>query len=103
LIPGIACTLHGEPLQVYNLSVGGLFAATDRPPLPGQVVELMLSLNGQPAFPLVGQVTWINDPGRPRAPELPRGFGVKITRVGLRDRITLLDVLRRASALTRKT
>jgi hypothetical protein len=66
---------------VANLSVGGLFAATTRPPLKGQVVRLLLELGDRQSHEVVGTVTWINSGQKPKASDLPAGFGVRITRM----------------------
>lgn len=97
VVEGVVCTLHGNPLPVANLSVGGFFAATDVPPPRGELLELDLALKGRPAFRVMGKVMWINDPVNPRAPDLPRGFGFKIQRIALPDKIALVDFLKRAS------
>ena len=101
-VDGVSCTLKGGPsLPVANLSVGGLFAATDRPPLEGQVLALAVTLGERPPFTIVGEVTWINDPQSPRAPELPQGFGIKIKQIDMADKLAILDLLRRNGTLSR--
>lgn len=101
LVDGISCRLDdGEAMPVSNLSVGGLFAATVRPPMLGQVVALRLSLPRREPFPLVGRVTWINDPSSPRAPDLPQGFGIKITEIAFPDKLAILDLLKRSRTRT---
>lgn len=94
-VKGVSCSLDGQPLRVANLSVGGLFAASPSPPMVGQVVWLELTLGQQPAFPVVGTVTWINDPQKPKAADLPQGFGVKITRIAFPHKLAILDLLKR--------
>lgn len=101
-LDGVVCTLHGNAMPVANLSVGGLFAATPRPPLPGEFLELELALKGRPPFRVMGKVMWINDPKAPRARNLPQGFGFKILRIALPDKIAILDLLKRASPGTLK-
>jgi Tfp pilus assembly protein PilZ len=101
-VDGVSCALEcGRPLPVANLSVGGLFAATDRLPMEGQVLALALTLGERPAFNIVGQVTWINDPQSPRAPDLPQGFGIKIKQIDMADKLAILDLLRRNGTLSR--
>ena len=100
-VKGVSCSLDGQPLRVGNLSVGGLFAATTHPPVPGQVVWLELTLESRPPFPVVGTVTWINGPQEPKAPDLPQGFGVKITRIAFPHKLAILDLLKRLKPLTR--
>lgn len=97
-IPGASCLLQGEQLPVLNVSVGGLFVATPHCPIKGQLVELKLVLPGREPFTVAGVVSWINDPAQPRAPELPQGFGVRIQRIALADKVALLDLLKRQSA-----
>jgi hypothetical protein len=94
-VPGAACLVDGQRLPVANLSVGGLFAVTDRPPITGQVVTLQLALPAQPPLHISGQVTWINESAR--VANLPPGFGVKITQISFVDKLTLLGFLRRAA------
>ena len=95
-VDGVICELNGRAMRVANLSVGGLFAATEEPPMPGQFVSLELKLKER-SFTVLGQVTWINDPAAPRAPDLPQGFGVKITKIAFPDKLAILDLLKRSS------
>jgi PilZ domain len=97
LVQGVVCALHGSPLAVANLSVGGLFAATQALPPPGEILELDLTLPGRPSFRVMGKVAWINEARTPRARDLPQGFGFKILRIALPDKIGLVDFLKRAS------
>lgn len=101
LVEGAECLVDGERLPIANLSVGGLFAVTDRPPIAGQVVSLDLNLpqhNGP--LHIRGQVTWVNEDGR-RIPHMPAGFGVKITQISFVDKLALLGFLRRSHVRTR--
>jgi Tfp pilus assembly protein PilZ len=91
--------LDGQILPVANISVGGLFAITDRPPMAGQVLSLKLTLPEIQTLPIQAQVTWVN--GAPQD-HLPPGFGVRITQISFVDKLTLLGYLRR-SALARRT
>jgi hypothetical protein len=95
-VDGVGCLYDGAVMPVANLSVGGFYVASDRPPMRGQVLELQLRLGLRRAFPILGTVTWVNAGESDAAPELPSGFGVKITRIGLQDKIALIDLLRRA-------
>jgi hypothetical protein len=95
-VDGIACVYDGEPRPVANLSVGGFYVATDRPPMKGQVLELELRLGARRSFRILGTVTWVNDGVSRAGAELPSGFGVKITRIELGDKVALIDLLRRA-------
>lgn len=97
LVEGAVCTVRGQPVPVVNLSVGGLFAATTHPPPPGELMEIEVTLKGRPPFVVLGKVVWVNEAPKPRAPGLPRGFGFKITRIALPDKIAIVDFLKRAS------
>jgi Tfp pilus assembly protein PilZ len=95
-VDGVSCTLNGKTMRVANLSVGGLFAATDEPPIEGQVVVFALKLRERAPFEVVGKVTWINRPAdSPKSPELPEGFGIKITKIAFPDKLAILDLLKR--------
>ncbi|MCL4818132.1 MAG: PilZ domain-containing protein [Vicinamibacteria bacterium] len=94
-IAGATCLLQGERWPVLNVSVGGLFVATPHCPMKGQFVDLELELPGREPFTVAGVVSWINDPAAPRAPELPQGFGLRIHRIALADKVALLDLLKR--------
>lgn len=96
-VDGVTCALDDQAMRVTNLSLLGLFAATDRPPLKGQVVSLALSLPGRGAFTVVGAVSWINPRERPRSPELPPGFGVRFTKMPLPAKVAILDLLKRSA------
>jgi Tfp pilus assembly protein PilZ len=96
VVQGAACLVDGERMPVANLSVGGLFAVTERPPIAGQVVSLELALPDHSPLRIRGQVTWVNDNGRSFSP-LPPGFGVKITQISFVDKLALLGFLRRAN------
>jgi len=96
LIEGVACTVHGHVLPVVNLSVGGFFVASTTPPPVGELMELDLSLDARPPFRVTAKVVWVNEAAEPRAAELPRGFGVKITKIALPDKIAIVDFLKRA-------
>jgi PilZ domain len=96
-IDGVVCELGGRPLKVANLSISGLFAITDLALTVGQHVEMILHLPDRAPFRLTGLVSWTNDPASPRAPDLPQGLGIRITRIALPDKVTLLDLLKRTS------
>jgi Tfp pilus assembly protein PilZ len=95
-VDGVTCRLRGDGMPVANLSVGGLFAATERPPLLGQVVKLELELGERQTYEVVGTVTWINEREAPKAPALPQGFGVRLTQIGLPAKLAIVNVLKRA-------
>jgi Tfp pilus assembly protein PilZ len=96
-LDGIWCVVDGARLKVANLSLGGFFAATQRPPMKGQVLALDLDLPGEAPIRVVGRVTWINDPGKPEASGLPEGFGVKITEIGLAGKLAIVALLKRSA------
>lgn len=96
LVEDVRCLFDGQVCPVSNLSVGGFFVATPRPPSAGQFFELALTLGAREPFTLLGKVTWVNDPRAPRARDLPQGFGLKITRIGLAEKLAIVDLLRRS-------
>ena len=95
-VDGISCLVDGKRLPVANLSLGGFFAATETPPMEGQVLALDLDLPGQAPIRVLGRVTWINEPQAPRARDLPQGFGIKITEIGLAGKLALVALLKRS-------
>lgn len=95
-VGGIWCVVDGTRLPVANLSLGGFFAATRHPPMKGQVLALDLDLPGQSPIRVLGRVTWINDPQKPRAKGLPEGFGLKITEIDLAGKLALVALLKRS-------
>ena len=96
-VENATCRYDGQVCQVSNLSLGGFFVATPRPPMAGQFFELELTLASREPFTLLGKVTWVNDPRAPRSPQLPQGFGFKITRIGLAEKVAIVDLLRRSA------
>ncbi len=94
-VDGVFCAMHGHVMPVANLSVGGLFAATEELPMPGTTITLDLTLGPRPPFRVVATVTWVNQPDSPKAPHLPQGFGVKITKIDFPDKLAILDLLKR--------
>jgi hypothetical protein len=97
-VHGAACMLDGQLLPIANISVGGLFAVTDRPPITGQVLSLQLAFPQQIPLPIQGQVTWVNVK---ESGGTPSGFGIRITHISFVDKLTLLGYLRQ-SALARR-
>jgi len=95
VIDGVTCELGGREVKVANLSISGLFAITDLALMPGQHVEMTLRLPDSVPFRVLGLVSWTNDPAAPRAPDLPQGLGIRITRIALPDKVTLLNLLKR--------
>lgn len=97
-LAGAACRIGDEERPVLNLSVSGLFVASDSPLPKGQVVELELALGARPPFRVLGKITWVNDLLTGSAPQLPRGFGVQITRIALEDKLAIVAALKEARA-----
>jgi Tfp pilus assembly protein PilZ len=96
-IQGASCLIESTSLPIANLSVGGLFAISEHPPIIGQVLSLDLSLPDQGTLHMQGIVSWIHDEAEPGG--LPRGFGVKITHISFVDKLALLAFLRRTHAI----
>lgn len=92
-VADVACRLGGRWHPVVDLSVGGFFvqAGEDAPP-PGQLVDLELRLGAHAPARVRAKVVWRDETGASRR---GRGFGVQITRIDLRDKIALVDWLRR--------
>jgi hypothetical protein len=95
-VDGICCVIDGARLKVANLSLGGFFAATQSPPMEGQVLAFDLDLPGQAPIRALGRVTWINNAQAPRAKDLPEGFGIKITEIDLAGKLALVALLKRS-------
>jgi uncharacterized protein (TIGR02266 family) len=97
-VDGVSCVMDGHAMRVANLSVGGLFAATElRPPELGQMVVLEMRLPQREPFRVVGTVTWINEPRNPA--DMPPGFGIRITRIDSDDKEALQDLLRHSDPI----
>jgi uncharacterized protein (TIGR02266 family) len=72
-----------------NISEGGLFVATEAPHPLGTVMELTLSVMGQSAKTLRGEVVWIRPPNARGG--LPAGFGLRFMGLPEGDREKLQD------------
>jgi hypothetical protein len=94
-VDGVVCRIHGTALRVANLSVGGMFVATELPLIAGQIVELELVLRDRSPFAALARVSWVNEPPNLKAPDLPHGAGIQITRIGMADKLALVDFLKR--------
>jgi PilZ domain-containing protein len=94
-VDGVVCRIHGTALRVANLSVGGMFVATELPLIAGQIVEVELVLKDRPPFAALARVSWVNEPPHLKAPDLPHGAGIQITRIGMADKLALVDFLKR--------
>jgi len=96
---GMRARCWGKDLTVINLSVGGLFLASESPPPPTQRLVLELHLGAADLLQARVSVVWINDSSVPRAPHLPTGFGVRIHDMPLTDKLRLLGFLRQQIGL----
>jgi Tfp pilus assembly protein PilZ len=97
---GVHCQMDGETHRVANLSLGGFFIAAERPVAPGQVIALSLQI-GERTIPLHVKVAWVNEGPVRKQAGLPTGFGVSIKQIELRDKLAIIEVLRRASTSPR--
>lgn len=97
-VADVVCHVSGRALRVADLSLGGFFVqADDGAPPPGQFVELDLCLGARAPLRVVGRVAWRDETGR-RKGAGRKGFGIQIVRIDLRDKLTLVDWLRRVQA-----
>jgi hypothetical protein len=94
LVDGARARTWGVDCDVVNVSMGGLFLASVSPPPIGQPLTLELALDDLRAISLSARVVWINDRTHPNASHLPPGFGVRIQRIGLAEKLALLEFLR---------
>lgn len=103
-VEGVSCQLDGQALRVANLGIGGFFAESEDPPRLGQVLVMELMIPSRGACRVVGEVSWINGGrGRRHVPELPPGFGVKLTRLERRDREAIEEILKRSDPVLGST
>jgi hypothetical protein len=51
---------------------------------------------GDQRHEVVATVTWINDGRDPKSKELPPGFGVRITQIGLPAKLAIVNALKRS-------
>ena len=82
----VRCKTPRELQNVYakNISGGGLFITTNRPPALGATVSCEIQLPGDPdLIPVKGQVVWVNDAG---VKNLESGIGVKFTQITATNR-----------------
>jgi hypothetical protein len=89
-VAGVTCELGGEVLHVVNLSLGGFYVATERAPIPGQMVATRLHLPGGVTVNAWGRVAWVNEAHR----ALPPGCGIQATRVSFGDKLAIVTALR---------
>ena len=93
---GVQCEIAGEMHPVADLSLGGFFVAARHPIRAGAVLAVRLQV-GERSIPLHVKVMWVNEGPSPKHPAMPAGFGVSIRRIDLRDKLALIEVLRRAA------
>ena len=70
----------------FNLSTGGVFIATGRPPEINETVSIQIDLSTA-TEPILcqGVVTWHNNIEKPARPEMPVGFGLQFNSLKLTD------------------
>jgi hypothetical protein len=89
------CCCCGRKVQLLNISLGGYYVAAEVRPRIGESMSIEVDLGTQPPFRIYGQVAWINESAKPRAPELPPGYGVRIMQIDMVAKLALLNYLRR--------
>jgi Tfp pilus assembly protein PilZ len=92
------CTCCGRELSVVNLSLGGLFVASDILPRVGEIVTLELILPDKSPVKLQGTVAWTNEGALRRAPELPEGYGIRLVQVDIMTKLALLNYLKQTDS-----
>ena len=102
-VSDLTCELSGQTHLVLNLSVGGFFIATDRPPVLGQLVELSMRLPEREPFKVVGKVSWVNRDEAGKTRELPVGSGIKITKIEFPNKLAIVDYLKRSHAAMQRS
>jgi len=98
VLEGIRASLYGQEVTVADVSVGGLFVVTKRPPLPGTALVLELAIDDRDPFEIGGSVVWVNLPSDRKADRLPEGFGFQIRKIALVDKLTIVNRLRLAES-----
>lgn len=88
------CRCCGRQHAVLNLSLGGMFVASDSRPRIGEPVSFDVLLPGHQPFRVAGTVAWVNDRQKPRAPELPEGFGLREQQIDLAGKLAVVQHLR---------
>lgn len=70
----------------FNMSTGGVFVATGRPPNIDETVFIQIDLSTA-SEPILcqGVVTWHNEIEQPARPEMPVGFGLQFTSLKMTD------------------
>ena len=59
-------------------------------------MKLELDVDDRGPYEVLGRVTWVNEGHAPKAPDLPKGFGVRITQIGLPAKLAIVNALKRA-------
>jgi Tfp pilus assembly protein PilZ len=98
VLEGIRASFYGRDVVVADVSVGGLFVATSRPPLPGTALTLALVIDDRQPFEVGGSVIWVNLPDERKTDRLPEGFGFQIRKIALVDKLAIVSRLRLAEA-----
>jgi hypothetical protein len=93
-VDGVTCELGGETLDVVNLSLGGFYVASNRAPIPGQVVATRLHLPGGVTVNAWGKVAWVNGVEHRVHRGLPPGCGIQAVRVSFGDKLAIVAALR---------
>lgn len=88
------CCCCGRKLDVINVSLGGLFVASEIRPRVGESMTIELRIGTQAPFRIQGQVAWVNEGKTLPAPELPLGYGVRIHEIDMVAKLALLNYLR---------
>jgi len=91
-VEGVYCIVDGETMRVVNLGPGELNAT----------LLMDLKLRRQEPFRVIAEVTWVNDPAQPTHHDVPRGFGVRFTRITAADGKAIIALLRHADPVLRK-
>ncbi len=89
------CRCCGRSYDVLNLSLGGFFLSGEAHPRVGETMRLDVVLPDEVTVTVGASVAWTNEGEERRAPELPMGFGVRITNIDMVQKIALIQFLRR--------
>jgi len=93
-VAGVRARTWGADCTVVNASSAGMFLASTSPPPIGQSLTLEVALENARPMSVMARVVWINDSTHPGAGHLPPGFGVCIQRIGLTEKLALMQFLR---------
>lgn len=78
--------------SITNISLMGIFVATDRPFSVGAMVNLRFAPHGQEPFALPGRVQWVNKSSALRRSK-QEGMGIVFVDLSPEDRERLVDVV----------